>query len=162
MCCREARSARSVSRSSWTTVNRYRGSEDAVFTILLETLEISSRQDVRVRRRACKSSLVTCPQINDAFSESLSAPAVRAMFYSIINFGRALSRNVRYLCTLYFSINRAATEPAIFGKQFFPSCVSPRPRYFRYLRSSSLHSLHLPRGSCNLPCFQLPRYSPSR
>lgn len=83
-------------------------SRTRVFTILLETLEISWRQDVRVHRRACKSSLVTRSQINDAFSESLSAPAVGTMFYSIINFGRALSRNVRYLCTLYFSINRSA------------------------------------------------------
>lgn len=83
-------------------------SRTRVFTIPLETLEISWRQDVRVHRRACKSSLVTRSQINDAFSESLSAPAVATMFYSIINLGRALSRNVRYLCTLYFSINRSA------------------------------------------------------
>lgn len=77
--------------------------------------------------RACKSSLVTRSQINDAFSESLSAPAVGTMFYSIINFGRALSRNVRYLCTLYFSINRSAKRADDFSvnNSFHRVCILP-------------------------------------
>lgn len=74
--------------SLYRETRRTRGIYDSVGNVG----NIIAARCVRVHQRACKSSVVPRSQINDAFSESLSALAVGTMFYSNINFGRALSR----------------------------------------------------------------------